>query len=209
MNYLFDSGDTLPLHTRAANGYVSLLEPLLRTEGAEATARGPYFATLGQLPFDPDVQLMEDLGVDAFGALPACLVVIGDAEARSQSPVLVRWTLTVRVHLLAGFAGQLVTGRLDADVDDTRDDPGIRVMLDHVVELLHMQSVPTCPGSNGIQMDRIKHGATTPGWSWWYVSTQVDVQQVVKRNRSAGTTTAVQANHAVQKDGVILSQTRP
>jgi hypothetical protein len=203
--YAFDTGDDTPLLTRVAEGVLTLLEPLRLLDESDETARGPYLRTLRQLADDPDEEIINELGWESFGVLPAVHVVVADSIALSHTPSLIRWEQTIRVHVLSGVAGHLVDGRLNAEVDDTRQDPGIAVMLDHVTELLHFRKLPTCPGSGGIRMRSRRKGAVTPSWTWWFLEMAAEIQQPINHARGAVPIDAVVANHAPQARGTMVT----
>ena len=204
--YSFDTGSGGALLTEVAQGYIELLSPLLLANNSEAGPRGPYLQTLKQLPWDPDDRYLEDRASAILGLLPAVYVVVAEARVTGHAPNVIEWLVSVRVHAASGWEGQLVNGRLNADVDDSRLDPGVFVIAQHAIEQLHHRDLPTSPQSGSIQVRSLEHLATGADVTVWTIETQVPVRQQVCLQRDAPPLEQIDTNHGVKRKGVIARQ---
>jgi hypothetical protein len=205
MSFAFDTGAPLPISTELANGVIALLEPLVYTSGAPATTRGPYLRTLRQLPFDLDEKVFEENWQDALGQLPSAIVVIGDAEQISNRGTSIKWRFDIRVHCCSGAPGSWVNGRINAIAgQDTRWDPGVAVITQHVLESLHSRTPSTPATAARIQVTRMTHGLTGPALSWWTVHGRVEVVHSVELERNVALLDAITAKQGVDSKGSIV-----
>ena len=193
--HAFDGGSPAALFTALAEGYLALLAPLHWRKGVEATPRGPYFRTLRQLLRRPDESILETGGHDITGPLPSCLVEVGEGRTVVTQPDHLIWEVDVRVHVIAGHEAMDARGRLAVDDSagrDTTNDPGIYVMLQHVIEQLHWQK--PCTQAMAIRITGTSYGADTPRWSWWAVDTRVECRQNIWRAREATLINAIESS---------------
>ena len=192
--YAFDGGSPRALLTTLAEGYLALLGPLQWKEGDSATARGPYFKTLALLLRQPDASHLETGGHGLIGATPSCLVEVGEGRTTITQPDHLVWDVDVRVHVIAGHEARATAGRLVVDESagrTTLHDPGIHVMLQHVIEELHWQRPITQAGA--IRILGTSFGTDTAHWSWWAVDTRVQCRQNIWRERAAAPVTAIES----------------
>ncbi len=218
---LFDNGLDRPIATLIAEGIIELLEPLRYDDGDLAdveTGRGPYLGTLVQFPADPPYADFADRIVELLGggSLPACAVVIGDAVVEKSEPNRLVWVYDFRVHCISGYPGEWVFGRLDPSddpdvADDERRDPGVRAIMQHVVEQLSYRAISTItPNPETIRITAARLGMITEAWSSGVVLGQVRAQQSIALpdQRNPETVVHVQADHDIESAGVIASQRR-
>lgn len=186
MMHSFDGGSPVAMFSALAEGYRDLLEPLRWRSEVEPGPRGPYLKTLGFLLRPPDASILESGGHEIIGALPSCLIEIGEGRTTATQPDHLIWEIDVRVHIIAGHEAMEPRGRLfvdDSPGRSTANDPGIFTMMQHVIEELHYRQ-PTIQASR-IRVEGTSYGADTPKWSWWAVDTRVECRQNIWRQRDA------------------------
>lgn len=206
--YEFDGGSQAALFTEVARGYIALLEPLQLADDSPPSPRGPYLETLKQLPWLPDDRYLGERASELLGILPAIYVVVTGANVTARAQEAIDWNISVQLCIASGWAGQLVEGRLNAHVDDPRQDPGVFVIMQHAIEYLHHRELATSPTSGPIRVTETAHVATDPAVTMWSIATEVAVRQAVQSNRDAPPLDLIQANHSITGPDVTVTQRR-
>lgn len=214
-NLAFDTGHSLPLATLVADGYVSLIEPLVYDDGDAENDRGPYIKNLGRSPAGVDALLAADEDEpqlqEVCAPLPACMVFVNRVTVLEQNDI-VHWEFEVFIDVLSGYAGQWIVGRLDPDQDgDARRDPGCYALAQHVVEQIADRTLPGLDGvSEPVKIIEQRGIAATADWSAWRIATTVRIEHIVKQpdERDAEEVAAIEVAHNVADRGVITRQRR-
>lgn len=209
--FVFDDGATVAVDTRIQQAVITLLEPLLYTDGAVATARGPYLRTLEAIPQLPDEEFMQAQRTEYMRRMPGVLVYVGDGVRRDGfgggSALFER---TILLVVFSGIAGDPVDGRLDESAkysQSTLDDPGVRVVRQHVFEHLHQKYLPI-DGSGTITIERHMHLETRADWTTWGLVAHVLVDELAcaSDTRAATPLDAIQTKHDLDDKGVLTIQ---
>lgn len=210
----FDTGHTKPLDTLVAEGFMTLISPLVYDDGDEENTRGPYLKTLGQAPAGVDAILEMD-GCpmqELCGPLPAAMVVIHKAASEDIGDNLLRWNYEVHVDVVTGYPGQWILGRLDPDQDgDARQDPGIRASVQHIVEQLHNRSLPGLDNESGaIKISQRRLVAAVPEWTAWRITATVTIEHYIAESdeRDAEELASIEVSHNVDDGGIVTRQRR-
>ena len=180
----FDTGTT-PLFTALGEGIVTALQPLafVRENPSE---RGSYLRTIKQIAQMPTAREYLNEGIDFVGALPAALIYVGDADVVSSPTASggLKWDVDISVNLVSGIAGR--KNRLDPSADPNRgtnDDPGIRAMLQHAVELLDRRVV--MPESEPILIKHIRYAPPHAHMAWSQLLCAAVITHKINENRDA------------------------
>ena len=138
MTHSFDTSAPLPQRTLVRRGAVELLSKLKRSNGGYLQDVRGFGGIVRTYTDEPDIEILQK----ALGATPAIGVAlasrtfetlaIGGRQAKSD------------LQLLLYFASQhsrdMLVGRHEADIVATADDtadPGLDVMMEHAIELMH------------------------------------------------------------------------
>ena len=209
---MFDDAGTVAVDTRIQTGVIHVLQPLVYQDGEGATPRGPYLRTLEAIPQKPELDFMEAQRTEFMRRMPGVLVYVGDGERVPGASGLVTWyRRQVLLVVFSGVAGDVVHGRLDEtakDVVDTRDDPGVRVIRQHVCELLSHEYLPMDGVISEFQIDGFMHLDTTSDWTTWGILGSLIVEEAKCANdtRAAANLDVIRTRHDVQQKGVIAQQ---
>ncbi len=206
--FAFDTTRPDAFLTEIARGYVRLLEPLRWSEGIEPTPRGPYLRQLDITHFQPSPKDIESRWLTS---TPAAIVHVTGARPDSHHHGSIDWQVSVDVHLFSGHAGGETDGRIIVDTADGRttlNDPGMHVLVHHVLEQLHGgRPALDCHSSIfPVDVKRIGDGAQ---WAWWVYETEVKYRQVIDPNRALPDVERVElAQHTPDGGDVIAKQER-
>jgi hypothetical protein len=181
MSHAFDTGLTLPQRTVVRRGAVEVLSPLKRSNGGYLADVKSFGGVVRTYTDEPDIELLQK----ALGNTPSIGVALATRQFRNASIMSGRTLGSDRsrtqpqaiseLQLLLYFADQHgrdgLTGRHESDsvaaVDDTAD-PGLDVMMEHAIELMHGTYPTTVVGTvKQIEIEREEELATLPHVTIW------------------------------------------
>lgn len=213
MTFEFDSGESVAQLTRIQDAVLALLADLhYQTEDPE-TPFGPYLRTLEAIPAVPDSEFMEMQRTEYARRMPGVLVFLG-GSTRARDGVSGQRYRAVRdllVVIFAGRAADAVEGRLDETdkiATDNRDDPGIRTIIEHVIERLEGAQLDT----PGVLAPIVVQGdmplETDSDWTSWGIRCTILVELTAcpPDTRAADPLDVIRAEHDIQDVGVIVTQ---
>lgn len=177
MSHTFDTGLSLPQRTVVRRAAVSVLSLLKRPTGYLASVKA-FGGVVRSYTDQPDMELL----LKALGATPAIGVALATREF--QTAALGGRQALSELQLLLYFANQHgrdgLTGRHESDsvsgVDDTAD-PGLDVMMEHALELMHGTYPTETVGTvKQIHIQREQELATLPEVTIWLQTYKVQLQ---------------------------------
>lgn len=216
-DYAFDTS-VAAIDTLIEQGVIALVEPLLYVEADDppATPEGPYLRTLQSIPQLPGDDFMSAQRSEFMLSTPGVLVYVGDGKRDDERATAGANIWIKRELLLVIFSGtvpDVVIGRLnetDKVPTDTRDDPGVRVIREHLTERLHWKFLPTLldVGHSPLQLEGFGEWRTTDAWSAWTMVFTVSVQEQTcsAERRAALPLDEIRTIHDVQDRGEIARQ---
>lgn len=204
--FAFDNQRPDAFLTEIARGYARLLEPLRWAEGAEATPRGPYLRQLDITHFQPSPKDIESRWL---ANTPAAIVHVTGARPEGHHHGSIDWRVNVDIHLFSGHAGGQTEGRIVVDSGEGRttlNDPGMHVLVHHVIEYLHgPQPTSYCNSIFPSDVRRIGDGAQ---WAWWVYETEVACRQAIDPNRDLPDVERAELVQETPNRGEIIAEQR-
>lgn len=215
MTFAFDGGAAEAQDTRIQRAVLDLFADLRYQEEDIETPHGPYLRTLEPIPEPPDVEYMELQRAEFMRRMPGALIYLGGgARVPNNEGVSGRRARFDRELLLVIFAGRAtnaVEGRLD-ETDklptDNRDDPGIRVILEHMIQRLEGAQLDTEGVMAPIVVDGFMPLETRTDWTSWGIrcTIRVEVTACSPDTRAAEPLDVIRAKHDIQDAGVVAIQ---
>lgn len=176
MSHRFDTGLPQPQRTALRRGTVALLSDLKRPRGylRDVLSFGGVVRTYTD---EPDIQLL----IKAMGATPSIAVQLAtrDYENKNVNASQAISEIQLLLYHASQHSRDLMVGRHEADtialVDD-HADPGLDIMMEHALELLHGQYASISTTVKSIRIKREEELATLPEITIWLQTYQVRLQ---------------------------------
>lgn len=213
--FAFDTPGGEATDTLIERGVIELLQPLVYSDGDPATPEGPYLRTLEPIPQMPEVEFMTRQREEFMRRMPGVLVYVGAGSRASKrgSGSRAWYEREILIVVFSGVAPDTVDGRLNETAKvatDTRDDPGVRVVRQHVAERLNAKYLPTLLAASHttLQVLDFTELETTEAWSSWGIRLSCTVEEAScsTDSRAAEPAAAIRATHDVQGRGEIARQ---
>lgn len=186
MSHGFASGLALPQRTIVRRAAVQLLSALKRSSGGYLYDVKPFGGVVRTYTDQPDIELLQK----ALGPTPAIGVALGTREFQDMAIGVggsrgggSMQTLS-QLQLLLYFADQHgrdgLTGRHEPDsiaLADDHADPGLDIMMEHAIELMHGQYPTMTVGTvKQIKIQREEELGTLPEITIWLQTYRVVLQ---------------------------------
>lgn len=194
VSHLFNTGAVSPQRTLLQRGVFDVLQPMKRANGGYLQDVIRFGGIVRSYTDEPDIEIL----MKTFGRTPTIGVATG---TRSFNTATVGGKNSLsECELLLYFSTQhsrdLQVGRMETDSvaqgDDTAD-PGLHVIMEHAIELMH-GSYPTDPDGKGairqLQIMKEEELATLPEITIWLQTYKVIMQTL--RPQPTGWRTAAQ-----------------
>jgi hypothetical protein len=181
VSHEFDTGLTLPQRTIIRRAALQILSPLKRVNGGYLANVKAFGGVVRTYTDEPDIELLQK----ALGSTPAIGIALatrqfrnaavqsgrklGDPRSRAQPQALSE--LQMRLYFANQHGRDGLTGRHELDsvaVVDDLADPGLDVMMEHALELMH-GSYPTATVGTikQIEIETEEELATLPEVTIW------------------------------------------
>lgn len=190
MTHEFDSGLTLPQRTIIRRAAVQILSPLKRANGGYLADVKRFGGVVRTYTDEPDIELLQK----ALGFTPAIGVAlatrqfrnaaiqtgrgISDPRSRQQPQAISELQLLLYIASQHGRDGLSGRHEMDsvAEVDD-KADPGIDVIMEHAIELMHGTYPTATVGTvKQIEISQEEELATLPAVTIWLQTYRITLQ---------------------------------